>query len=613
MTTNHHRYRRRVLGAALAAICSLTIAGASLLASTSAGAAAKSSGKSFTTTLYTTVSTFNPFLAYFNGETEVLSVIYPTLTWFNAKNQPVPYLARSWTVSSNKLTWTFHLKTGLKWSDGKPLTSKDVAWTYNLMMHNATAGTANGSLVANFASVTAPSPSTVVITTHSPQSDMTNLIAVPPIVPEHIWASHVKGLATYTNSSTPVVGYGPFQMTGYNPSQYVTLKANKHFFLGAPKYHTVILRSLSNSEAAAAALRAGEIDETDDLTATEWKSLQKVAGIKTYETESNAWDAVEVNPGARTRSGTLMGNGNPLLRDPVVRKALAMAINRPELVQKVLDGTGSPGSTYLPPAYPEWKWTPSASEAENYDPAKANAMLTAAGFPMGKNGYRYDKANGKPLSFRLGIHSDYNTDAQVASYLVGWEKTIGIKLNVQAMSTTQLNDDLALGNWDLLMDAWATTEDPTYLLSIQTCGVLPVNKSGKGGNTDSFFCNRRYDQLYKAEQTEFNPVKRAADIRQMESILYRENNDIILVYNNTLSAVRTSYAKGYLYGKAGSSGFYPLQNEQLGWLTAVPPASGSSSSSDTGIIIGIVVAVIVVAAAAAVFLRRRQHALADRE
>lgn len=602
---------RRLLAVSLAVLCSFSVLIA--LGASVAGAAPKQSGKSFTTTLYTTVSTFNPFLAYFDGETEVLTVIYPTLTWFNAENEPVPYLARSWTVSANKLTWTFHLKTGLKWSDGKPLTSKDVAWTYNLMLHNTTAATANGSLVANFKSVTAPNPATVVITTKSPQSDMLNLIAVPPIVPEHIWSSHVKGLGTYTNTSTPVVGYGPFEMTGYVPDQYVTLTANKHFFLGAPKYHTVILESLKNSEAATAAIRDGEIDQTDDLTATEWLALRKVSGIKTYETESNAWDAVELNPGARTRSGKPMGNGNPLLRIPVVRKAIAMAINRPELVAKILDGTGSPGSAYLPPAYPEWKWVPSASESEAYNVAKANALLTAAGFPMGKDGYRYDKKTGKELDFRLGIHSDYNTDAQVASYLVGWLKAIGVKLTVQSMSTTDLNDQLALGNWDLLMDAWATTEDPTYLLSIQTCGVLPTNSSGTGGNTDSFFCSKKYDQLYEAEQTEFNAAQREADVREMESILYQENNDIILFYNNTLSAVRTAYEKGFLYGKPGQNGFYPLQNEQLGWVTAIPPKSTSSSSS-TGIIIGVVVAIVVIGAGIGlVLMRRRQHGLADRE
>lgn len=615
MTTTSIRVlgRRVLVASAAALLAGSTLAGILLaLQPAASGTTPKSNGKTFVTTLYTSVSTFNPFLAYFAGETEVLTDIYPTLTWFNADNEPVPYLARSWSVSADKLTWTFHLKTGLKWSDGVPLTAGDVAWTYNLMIHNSTAGTANGSLVANFKSVAAPDASTVVITTLSPQANMLNLIAVPPIVPEHVWASKVKTLGTFTNTTTPVVGYGPYEMTGYLADQYVTLTANKKFFLGAPRYNTVILESLKNSEAAEAALRDGEIDQTDDLTATEWHSLQKVSGIKTYETEANAWDAVEINPGARTRSGKPMGNGNPILHDPVVREAIADGIDRPELVQKVLDGAGSPGSAYLPPAYPEWAWSPPAGQAENYDPAKANALLTAAGYPMGKNGYRYDKKTGKELDFRLGIHSDYNTDSQVASYLVGWMKAIGIKLTVQAMSTTDLNNQLALGNWDLLMDAWATTEDPTYLLSVQTCGVLPTNTSGSGGNTDSFYCNKTYDHLYAAEQTQFNAAAREADVRQMEAMLYKENNDVILLYNNTLAAVRSAYAPGFVHGRPGSDGFYPLQNEQLGWVTAVPPKT-TSSSSNTGLIIGIVVAVVVVAGLAVVVLRRRQHALADRE
>jgi peptide/nickel transport system substrate-binding protein len=599
---------------ALAALGAVVLSGSMLLVGalpTSPSASAASSS-TFSTTLYTEVSTLNPFLAYFDGETQdVLSMIYPTLTWGNEQNQPSAYLARSWTTSSNKLTWTFHLEPGLKWSDGTPLTASDVAWTYNLIMHNSTAGTANGSLVANFKSVTAPNPTTVVITTTTPQSDMLSLVSTPPIVPEHIWKSKIKSLGTFTNLKTPVVGYGPFTMTGYKTAQYVTLSANKKFFLGAPKYNTVILYYFSNSEGAVSALRSGEVDETDDLTATEWHALQKTSGITTYQTESNAWEAVEVNADARTRSGKHIGDANPLLANSTVREAMAYAINRPELVSKVLGGTASPGSSYLPPAFPEWKWTPPAGSSSTYDPAKANQLLTAAGFPMSKNGYRYDKKTGKELDFTLGIHSDYNSDAQDASYMVGWMKDVGIKLTVQSMSTTDLNNQLAKGDWDLLMDAWATAEDPTYLLSIQTCGVLPLN-NGTGGNTDSFFCNKKYDQLYQAEQTQFNTKQREADVDQMEKILYNANYDIILYYNNTISALRTSDAKGYLYGTAGSDGFYPLQNEQLGWIKAIPSA-GSSSSSDTGLIIGIVIAVIVVLGGTSIVFVRRRKTAVDRE
>jgi peptide/nickel transport system substrate-binding protein len=573
-------------------------------------ARAASSNSTFITVLDTSVSNFNPFLAFEQGEIDTNDMIYPTLTFGNEHNLPGPWLATSWSTSANKLTWTFHLHTGLKWSDGTPLTASDVAWTYNLIMHNSAAATANGTLVAGFKSVTAPNASTVQITTKQPLANVLNDVMVIPIVPEHIWKAHVKKIGTFTNTTTPVVGYGPYVFTGYKPGQSVTLTASKSFFGGVPKYHTLILNYYANSSAAVAALRSGAVDSIQGITDTEWKALKHVSGITAYQNVSNDWYAVEVNSGAKTRSGKPMGNGNPLLHNGVVRRAIALGINRNVLVQKVAGGTAVATGSYLTAAFPQWYWTPPASQAQNYNPGKANAILNAAGFPKGKNGYRYDKKTGKELSFRLGIHTDYPNDAATANYLVGWMKDIGIKLNVQAMSNTELNDNLAIGNWDLLMDQWAEGADPTYLLSIQTCGVLPLNKNGSGGNTDSFFCNHHYDQLYNAEQHEFNLSKREADIKAMEKILYDADDDIILNDGNYLWATRTSYMKGYVYGQPNSGGLYPLQNYELGWVKAVPAAASSSGggSSSTLIIVIVIVVVLLGGGGLLATLRRRRTA-----
>lgn len=610
-----HPLRARVR-ALLAGILALACAvAASVAAPSAAQAAGGSSGSTFIGTLDTSVSNFNPFLSFEQGEIDTLDMIYPSLTFGNEKNLPGPWLAKSWSISPNKLSWTFHLRTGLKWSDGVPLTAKDAAWTLNLIMHNAAAGTSNGSLVTGFKTVTAPNASTVVITTKQPLANVPNDVMVIPIVPEHIWAPKVKKIGSFTNTTTPVVGYGPYIFTGYKPGQSVTLTASKSFFLGVPKYHTLILNYYANSSAAVAALRSGAIDSLGPggMTDTEWKSLKHVPGIKAYQNVSNDWYAVEVNSGAKTRSGKPIGNGNPLLHSGVIRRAIALGINRNELVQKTVGGTAVPTGSYLTVAFPQWYWTPSGSEAQNYDPAKANAMLTAAGFPKGKNGYRFDKKTGKELSFRLGIHSDYPNDTATANYLVGWMKDIGIKLNVQAMSNTQLNDNLAIGDWDLLMDQWGENADPTYLLSIQTCGVLPLDKSGKGGNTDAFFCNHRYDQLYNAEQHQFNLAKREADIKAMEKILYNADDDIILYDGNYLWATRDNYLKGYLYGSPNAQGLYPLQNYELGWIKAVPAASTSSGGSSSTLIIVIIVVVLVLLAAGGLLAARRRRTAGERE
>ncbi len=134
-TTTGGRTRRRMAALAVAGV-----AAATLLAGQLAGSSAQADSSSDTTltvTADTQMTTFNPFLSYYDGELNVIGAIYPALTQLDDQGEPVPYLADSWTTSADKLTWTFKIHPGLKWSDGQPLTAKDAAWTFNLIMHDA--------------------------------------------------------------------------------------------------------------------------------------------------------------------------------------------------------------------------------------------------------------------------------------------------------------------------------------------------------------------------------------------------------------------------------------------------------------------------------------------
>jgi peptide/nickel transport system substrate-binding protein len=596
--------RRLATAILLAAACALAAGPVAAASSNSSG-----SGTTLRIEADTSFSTFNPFTAYYAADLNVIDVIYPQLTQTGENGNPVPYLATSWSISADHLSWTFKIRQGLKWTDGVPITASDVAWTYNLIMTNQAAATANGSLVQNFASVSAPNASTFVIKTKQPQDNIpyTSL----PVVPEHIWKNDVKDVGTFKNMTFPVVGYGPWVATGYVPNQYATLTANSAYYQGAPKYHTLIIQYFTSSDAAVAALRSGQLDSIDDLTPTQYQALKGSKNIALYPSESNSWDAIELNPGARTVSGQKFGNGNPALQDPVVRQAIALAINRNVLVSKVDDGLAVAGGGFLTPAFPQWWWTPPANDNYNYDPAKANQMLTAAGYKMGTNGVRIDPKTHQPLTLRLGIHSDNGDDALTAPYLVEWLQAIGIKLTVQAMSFTQLNTELPKGDWDILMDGWATQYDPSYLLSIESCSTLPANQSTPG-NTDAFYCNPAYDQLYNQQLTEFSTAQRTQTVDQMQSILYNANVDIILYYPDSLQAVRTNDTNDFYFGKKNAQGFYPQQNVWINWWSATP-AGGAGSSSDTGLYIGVAVAVVVVLGGGGFFMMRRRASAGERE
>ncbi len=140
----------------------------------------------------------------------------------------------------------------------------------------------------------------------------------------------------------------------------------------------------------------------------------------TYQTVGSSWTAIEINSGAKTRSGKPIGTGNPILADPKVRLAIAYA-HRPRRCssRRCSTASASSGAGYLPPAYPQFFWTPPADQQIGYDAAKANQILDEAGYTKGRDGVRVDPKTKKPLDFRLGIHSDDTQDAQIARYLQG--------------------------------------------------------------------------------------------------------------------------------------------------------------------------------------------------
>ncbi|MFI5632473.1 ABC transporter substrate-binding protein [Streptomyces sp. NPDC051664] len=612
-----HTMVRSAIGRRATALAAAALTGALALGSVALapGAAADTKGTTLRAAMTGNgIDSLNPFLAYFAGSLDVFSAVYPSLNSLNTDGTPAPYLATEWTPSADKLTWTFTLRKGLKWSDGKPITAEDAAWTLNLIRTNEVAGTANGSLVENFASVTAPDATTLVIKTKKPQAN-TPFVSIPysgvPIVPKHVWEKHVTDLKDFKNDSGDIVGYGPWTLTAYKAEQYVKYDANKDFVLGAPKFDHLVQQRYKAVDGAVAALRSGQLDYVSDLNSTQFKALQSDKRTTAFQNAGRRWMSVALNSGARTRSGKKIGTGNPALADAAVRRAIALATDKQTLVDKVLDGLGQVGSGYIPPTWKQWAWKPAPGDEQSYDIAKANSLLDEAGYTKGKDGIRVSPKTKKPLKLRLGTHSDAATDTQIATYLTGWMKQIGVELTAEPLSSTKLNDDLAKGDWDLLMDGWGTGPDPTYLLSIQNCDALPLD-DGTNGSTDSFHCDKEFDKLFKQQVTEFDPAQRAATVGKMQDILYKADNNVILYYATGLSATNARTVKNLAVGKADSAGVYPMQYTFGQFRSATPVAAvKEASSGSTTLWAGIGIGVLVVAGVA--FGIKRRSSADERE
>jgi len=556
------------------------------------------------------IDSLNPFLAIFASSTELGRLMYEFLTTYDARTQrPVPALAESWTTSADKLTWTFQIRSGARWSDGDPITADDVAFTYNLMLSDPAARTANGNFVANFESVTALDGRTVVIRTRVPQATMLALDV--PIVPEHIWST-VDDIAAYRNEAMPVVGSGPFVLTEYVPGQFVRLRANDTYWRGAPRIDELVFVLFTNTDAAVQALLGGEVDligagsTGGGLTPAQFEAVAEEPRVTRNRANGQGYFELAMNPGAATSEGMPIGDGHPALRDVPVRQAIAHALDRDVLVERVLDGYGQPGESIIPPAFADFHWSPPAG---GVDRADANRMLDAAGYPRGPGGVRVGP-DGRELRFRLIGNGDRIEHARIVQFIQGWLAEIGIAVEPALIAGSRLNELTTTGFYDLAVSGWGVNPDPDYVLSIHTCGQRP-GPEGTGGTTAAFFCDPRYDALYARQLSEFDRDRRARIVEQMQQLLYEQAPTVVLYYRNALEAYRSDrFAPFQVQPEPG--GVITGQDGYWGFYSARPLPGTAQQGPTIGVAVGAGIGgLVVLGAVVAVLVSRHRRATAD--
>lgn len=575
------------------------------------------------------IDSLNPFISITRTGTDILRTAFDYLTVYSQQNQtPEASLAESWETSEDKLTWTFHLREDAKWSDGEQLTAEDPAFTYQLMLDDETARTANGSYVQNWESVEATDEYTLVIKTKTPQATMLALDI--PIVPEHVWSTVDDAGA---EPEYPMVGSGPFTITEFRDAQFTKMKANPNYWRGAPKVDEVHFIYYRNADAAVTALQSGQVDLVNRLTPTQFDALEGDPNIATNNAQNRRFNEILINPGAATSDGTPIGTGNPALKDIELREAIATAIDSKTLVDRVWGGYAEEAQGYIPPVFTEYAWSPPEDMKREFDLGEANRMLDEAGYQKGPDGVRLDK-QGKPLNLRLLAHAESVVDENAGPFIVGWLKDIGINVTLEPVSDDQVNEDTTRGDFDLAFSGWNANPDPDYVLSLQTCGNRP-NAQGEGGTPDSFLCDETYDGLYQQQLQEFDQEKRSDLVKQMQERLYEQATLVIFGYDNALEAYRKDAFEGFPLQPA-EGGVIMNQQGYWGYYGATPAGEGpvpvfgeggvntatgegadeaaAEDDGNTGLVLAIVGGVVVVLLVGGLlFVRSRRRTAEDRE
>ena len=602
ITTSRPRLLRALTGVAAAAL--LTLAG---LAVTTPAHAADDS-KPIKVAMFNDIDTFNPFTAVLLQSTGINRYQYEALVGYGRNSEPDAGIADTWDTSDDGITWTFHIPKDRKWSDDTPITAEDVVYTYTSIMKTSALQAANGGLVTNIADVKATDPQTVVMTLKSAQAP--NPGQEIPIVPKHVWEK--QDPAKFA-ADKDVVGSGPFTITTYKTGQSVELKANPHFWRGEPKVSGVTYVAYKNSDAAVQGLKSGEVDIADGLTPAQYDSLKGAKNITRHAGIGRRYQALAINPGAVDIDGKPMGDGNPALKDPVVRKAIFMAVDKKTLLDRVLQGLGDEGQTEVPKSYENYFGFAEGHEAVPFDLDAANKLLEDAGYKKGPDGIR-KKADGKPLKFRLMGRNTEPAHAQMADFLTSWFKDIGIGLDVSMVTPDKVNEDSTLGKYDLYFTGWSLGPDPDNQLAMNTCASRP-NADGSGNTSENNWCSPEFDAAFKAQHAELDEGKRQELVKKAFSILYDAYVSDPIWYIKPLEAYRSDHFTGFgLQPEKG--GVILNQNGYWGLYGAKPVSSDSASDDDGGLpgwVIPVGAIVVIAAAGGAIVASRRRSTAQDRE
>jgi peptide/nickel transport system substrate-binding protein len=569
-------------------------------------------------------SSLNPLVGYLATDYYIWAMTYNIPIEFGTKDFGADYehsIVTSVDASSDAMTFTYHMRSGMEWSDGQPFTANDVAWTLNYYVKNQPGNYAADVKLID--SVTVTDDTTFVVKSKKPTSFYSggSVFLYDYILPEHIWKKYENDYkAAKQFDNVPNVGSGPYIISDYSQGQSVTMVRNPNYWGTAigltPTYDKIIYVIYNNEDAEAAALQNGEIDFGIFDSANILKSLSEKPNIATRGAQVPSFEELAINTGSAYETNPAggfkpHGTGKHSLTDPVVRRAIRQAVNNQTIVDRVLLGYGSSADSPVQPDATTGDWNPSPDQELPFDIAAANTSLDAAGYSMGPDGVRIDPFDGQPLEYEYYTrNSDQNT-IETAPFVKDWLSQIGIKLNVHSVSNAKLTSIQEDGTYDIYDWGWYPNPDPQYILGIFTCAQRPP-APGIYKNSDSYYCNPQYDKLFKEQSTTPTSQQRADIVHQMQSILYDDEPYIMMYYSPLLEAYRTDRVTGFTVQPADHGDVTGDLLALYGPFSfiSIRPAEGSTgetTSKGASSMVWIVLAVVVLAVLGGLMVLRRRR------
>ena len=384
-------------------------------------------------------TTLSPVLYADTESFDLISFLFEGL--FEADPQtaePMPALT-TWEVSEDGLTYTFTIDADAEWSDGTPITSNDVLFTYNAIINDAVAAPFKGQ-VALISDLSVVDDKTFVVTLSQPNCTIwgSAFEALTPI-PAHMYSEDFSEFMANPFNSQPTVTSGPYVWAETRPDEFIRMSANENYYRGAPQIPTVINRVIADSAVQNQALQSGEVDYAT-MFPDQLEQLGDQSHLNVFVFPVNStpmlvmnWADPENPQPAYDEAGNLIEQApNRFFSDVRVRQAVAMGYDKAAIM-----GTLGPNGGYLlsGPITPSFGWVESDVEPWPYDPEAAAALLDEAGWIMNEETGIREK-DGVPFEVTLvypPIVDLYSNIALVAQDQLG---QIGIQINVESQEVS---------------------------------------------------------------------------------------------------------------------------------------------------------------------------------
>ncbi len=434
-----------------------------------------------------------------------------------------PGQAESWETSEDGLTWTFHLREGLKWSDGTPLTANDFVYSWKRVcdpMVAAPYAETVLSMVAGYEDaiggnldalqVVAQDDLTLVVTLNALCSYFGSLAAFATLSPVQQGTVEANGDAWATAPET-YVSNGPFYMTEWVPGSHILFSKNPNYWnADAIKLDGIQFALIEDSNAAYSAYQTGEVLMIKDVPTEEIPSLEGNADFFVDPIIGTYYISLNLNRDA--------------FKDAKVRQALSLAIDRDYVANTLMQGTYSPASNFMGPGWIDTDGAPFIDKANGGAPyidtadfegnlEKAKALLEEAGYPNGE---------GFPaISYTT---NDAGYHKVVAEYLQQAWAELGIDLQVNIVEWSSFTPMRRNGEYDVARNGWVGDySDPSNMLDL----LYSTN-----GNNDGKFSNSEYDAAMDTSRTTLDAAERSEALHTAEDILMAEAGCVPIAYYN---------------------------------------------------------------------------------